>query len=193
MRTDCEEDGSERIGSLTPSNKKSYKVTNRIQEGKKPLYDVVFNFFDSRFFNVFVTAGGNKVKVFSFYCFGRQLGPIRNDFLKIRFIPIYMTSGAGTSSPPENGTSLPPRTGASLPPRTEASLPPGATGQANSFEEVYSHTSLAELKNAPGRRNVPHLHPRTGASLPPRTGASLPPRTGVSLLVVLFSSITDIG
>ncbi|XP_013588697.1 PREDICTED: uncharacterized protein LOC106296978 isoform X1 [Brassica oleracea var. oleracea] len=28
------------------------------------------------------------------------------------------TSGAGTSSPPENGTSLPPRTGASLPPRT---------------------------------------------------------------------------
>ncbi|KAF3518570.1 hypothetical protein DY000_02062224 [Brassica cretica] len=65
------------------------------------------------------------------------------------------------------------------------SLPPGATGQANSFEEVYSHTSLVELKNAPGRRNVPHLHPRTGASLPPRTGASL--------LVVLFSSITDIG
>ncbi|KAF3517943.1 hypothetical protein DY000_02059661 [Brassica cretica] len=183
MRTDCEEDGSERIGSLTPSNKKSYKVTNRIQEGKKPLYDVVFNFFDSRFFNVFVTAGGNKSAPRPPP--RRQLGHIRNDFLKIRFIPIYMTSGAGTSSPPENGTSLPPRTGASLPPRTEASLPPGATGQANSFEEVYSHTSLAELKNAPGRRNVPHLHPRTGASLPPRTG--------VSLLVVLFSSITDIG
>ena len=50
------------VGSLTPSNKKSYKVTNRIQEGKKPLYAVVFNFLDSRFFNVFVTAGGNKVK-----------------------------------------------------------------------------------------------------------------------------------
>ncbi|CAN6886458.1 unnamed protein product, partial [Brassica oleracea] len=48
------------------------------------------------------------------------------------------TSGAGTSSPPENGTSLPPRTGASLPHGTRASLPPGATGQANSFEEVYS-------------------------------------------------------
>lgn len=50
------------VGSLTPSNKKSYKVTNRIQEGKKPLYAVVFNFLDSRFFSVFVTAGGNKVK-----------------------------------------------------------------------------------------------------------------------------------
>ena len=58
------------VGSLTPSNKKSYKVTNRIQEGKKPLYAVVFNFLDSRFFNVFVTAGRNKVKVFSFYCSG---------------------------------------------------------------------------------------------------------------------------
>ncbi|KAL0753182.1 hypothetical protein Bca101_090850 [Brassica carinata] len=68
---------------------------------------------------------------------------------------------------------LPPRAGASLPHGTGASLPPGATGQANSFEEVYSHTSLAELKNAPGRRNMPHLHPRTEASLPPRTGASL--------------------
>lgn len=49
------------VGSLTPSNKKSYKVTNRIQEGKKPLYALVFNFLDARFFNVFVTAGGNRV------------------------------------------------------------------------------------------------------------------------------------
>ncbi|KAL0730643.1 hypothetical protein Bca4012_026736 [Brassica carinata] len=81
---------------------------------------------------------------------------------------------------------LPPRTGASPPHGTGASLPPGATGQANSSEEVYSHTSLADLKNAPGRRNMPHLPPRTGASLPPRTGASLPPRTGASLLVVFF-------
>uniref|UniRef100_A0A0D3CQZ9 Uncharacterized protein n=1 Tax=Brassica oleracea var. oleracea TaxID=109376 RepID=A0A0D3CQZ9_BRAOL len=105
MRTDCEEDGSERIGSLTPSNKKSYKVTNRIQEGKKPLYDVVFNFFDSRFFNVFVTAGGNKV----------MGAPRRGAY---SFQGAGRTSGAGTSSPPENGTSLPPRTGASLPPRT---------------------------------------------------------------------------
>lgn len=49
------------VGSLTPSNKKSYKVTNRIQEVKKPLYAVVFNFLDARFFDVFVTAGGNRV------------------------------------------------------------------------------------------------------------------------------------
>lgn len=54
------------VGSLTPSNKKSYKVTNRIQEGKKPLYAVVFNFLDARFFSVFVTAGGNRVKISSF-------------------------------------------------------------------------------------------------------------------------------
>lgn len=54
------------VGSLTPSNKKSYKVTNRIQEGKKPLYAVVFNFLDARFFSVFVTAGGNRVKFSSF-------------------------------------------------------------------------------------------------------------------------------
>lgn len=51
-------------GSLIPSNKKSYKVTNRIQEGKKPLYALVFNFIDARFFSVFVTAGGNRVKKF---------------------------------------------------------------------------------------------------------------------------------
>lgn len=54
------------VGSLTPSNKKSYKVTNRIQEGKKPLYAVVFNFLDARFFDVFVTAGGNRVKDLDF-------------------------------------------------------------------------------------------------------------------------------
>src|ERR1044072_8114377 len=35
-----------------PSHKlKEYRVTNRLQEGKRPLYAVVFNFMDSRYLN----------------------------------------------------------------------------------------------------------------------------------------------
>lgn len=49
------------VGSLTPSKKREYRVTNRLQEGKRPLYAVVFNFIDSRYFNVFATVGGNRV------------------------------------------------------------------------------------------------------------------------------------
>lgn len=49
------------VGGLTPSKKRDYRVTNRIQEGKRPLYAVVFNFTDSRYFNVFATVGGNRV------------------------------------------------------------------------------------------------------------------------------------
>lgn len=49
------------VGSLTPLKKREYKVTNRLQEGKRPLYAVVFNFIDSRYFNVFATVGGNRV------------------------------------------------------------------------------------------------------------------------------------
>ncbi|KAE8637212.1 hypothetical protein CSA_021115 [Cucumis sativus] len=48
------------VGLLTPSKKKEYRVTNRLQEGKRPLYAVVFNFIDSRYFNVFATVGGNR-------------------------------------------------------------------------------------------------------------------------------------
>ncbi|CAH8358361.1 unnamed protein product [Eruca vesicaria subsp. sativa] len=53
------------VGSLTPSNKKSYKLTNRIQEGKKPLYSVVFNSIDSRFFTCFASAGGNVINLYN--------------------------------------------------------------------------------------------------------------------------------
>ncbi|KFK39391.1 fertilization-independent endosperm protein [Arabis alpina] len=53
------------VGSLLPSNKKSYKVTNRIQEGKKPLYALVFNFLDARFFTVFAVAGGNRITLYN--------------------------------------------------------------------------------------------------------------------------------
>ncbi|KAF4365820.1 hypothetical protein F8388_014476 [Cannabis sativa] len=52
------------VGSLTPSKKRDYKVTNRLQEGKRPLYAVVFNFIDARYFNVFATVGGNRVTVY---------------------------------------------------------------------------------------------------------------------------------
>uniref|UniRef100_A0A6N2MSP5 Uncharacterized protein n=1 Tax=Salix viminalis TaxID=40686 RepID=A0A6N2MSP5_SALVM len=52
------------VGSLTPSKKREYRLTNRLQEGKRPLYAVVFNFIDSRYFNVFATVGGNRVTVY---------------------------------------------------------------------------------------------------------------------------------
>ncbi|XP_056867067.1 polycomb group protein FERTILIZATION-INDEPENDENT ENDOSPERM-like [Raphanus sativus] len=52
-------------GSLTPSNQKTYKVTKRVHEGKKPLCSVVFNFIDPRFYNFFVTAGGNGINMYN--------------------------------------------------------------------------------------------------------------------------------
>ncbi|KAK4484373.1 hypothetical protein RD792_006952 [Penstemon davidsonii] len=52
------------VGSPTPSRKREYRVTNRLQEGKRPIYSIVFNFMDSRYFNTFATAGGNRVTVY---------------------------------------------------------------------------------------------------------------------------------
>ncbi|CAL0322718.1 unnamed protein product [Lupinus luteus] len=52
------------VGSLTSSKKKDYRITNRIQEGKRPIYAIVFNFLDSRYFNVFATVGLNRVTVY---------------------------------------------------------------------------------------------------------------------------------
>ncbi|XP_011095324.1 polycomb group protein FERTILIZATION-INDEPENDENT ENDOSPERM-like isoform X2 [Sesamum indicum] len=52
------------VGSLTPSQKREYRATNRLQEGKRPIYAVVFNFIDSRYFNAFATTGGNRVTVY---------------------------------------------------------------------------------------------------------------------------------
>ena len=54
------------VGSLIPSKKRDYRVTNRLQEGKRPLYAVVFNFIDSRYFNLFGTVGGNRVVSLTF-------------------------------------------------------------------------------------------------------------------------------
>eukprot|EP00249_Psilotum_nudum_P014713 c24960_g1_i5 orf=731-1816(-) len=53
------------VGSLVSAKKrKEYKVSNRLQEGKRPIYAVCFNFLDSRYYNVFATAGGNRVTVY---------------------------------------------------------------------------------------------------------------------------------
>lgn len=59
------------VGSLTPSKKKEYRVTNRLQEGKRPLYALAFNFIDYNYFNVFATVGGNRVStnILSFFHF----------------------------------------------------------------------------------------------------------------------------
>ncbi|KAJ7981616.1 polycomb group protein FERTILIZATION-INDEPENDENT ENDOSPERM [Quillaja saponaria] len=51
------------VGSLTQTKRRDYKFTNRLQEGKRPLYAVVFNFIDSRYFSVFATVGGNRVSI----------------------------------------------------------------------------------------------------------------------------------
>ncbi|KAG4971904.1 hypothetical protein JHK85_038325 [Glycine max] len=52
------------VGSLIPAKKKDYKVTNRLQEGKRPLYAIVFNTIDFRYRDIFATVGGNKVTVY---------------------------------------------------------------------------------------------------------------------------------
>ena len=49
------------VGSLMPSGKRDYRVTNRLQEGERYISDVVFNFIDSRYYNVFATVSGNRV------------------------------------------------------------------------------------------------------------------------------------
>ncbi|XP_077243495.1 transducin/WD40 repeat-like superfamily protein [Tasmannia lanceolata] len=52
------------VGTLTVSKKKEYRVTNRLQEGKRPLYAIAFNFVDARYFNVFATVGGNRATIY---------------------------------------------------------------------------------------------------------------------------------
>ncbi|RRT52660.1 hypothetical protein B296_00050326 [Ensete ventricosum] len=49
------------VGSLTASRKREYKVSNRVHEGKRPLYAMAFNFIDARYYDVFATVGGNRV------------------------------------------------------------------------------------------------------------------------------------
>ncbi|CAM6101382.1 unnamed protein product [Calypogeia fissa] len=50
--------------AVVGKKKRDYKVTNRLQEGKRPLYAITFNFIDSRFFTIFASAGANRVTVY---------------------------------------------------------------------------------------------------------------------------------
>lgn len=82
-------------GSLTPSKKREYRVTNRLQEGKRPIYAVVFNFIDSRYFNAFATAGGNRVLLLSlslylcdFFEFVMQMRRIGGDCVSGDCLPV---------------------------------------------------------------------------------------------------------
>nr|WIL94302.1 FIE2 [Gladiolus x hybridus] len=54
------------VGSLTMTStkKKEYRVSNRLHEGKRPLYAIAFNFLDSRYYDVFATVGGTRVTVY---------------------------------------------------------------------------------------------------------------------------------
>ncbi|EFJ32504.1 hypothetical protein SELMODRAFT_143777 [Selaginella moellendorffii] len=53
------------VGVATASKKKrEYKLTNRLQEGKRPLYAIAFNFLDMRYHNTFASAGGNRITVY---------------------------------------------------------------------------------------------------------------------------------
>jgi polycomb protein EED len=57
------------VGSLTATKKREYRVTNKLHEGKRPLYAISFNFLDARYYDVFASAGGNRVCIFSFFIF----------------------------------------------------------------------------------------------------------------------------
>lgn len=51
------------VGSLAPSRSREYKLCSKHTEGKRPLYAIGFNFIDARYYDVFATAGGNRVSL----------------------------------------------------------------------------------------------------------------------------------
>jgi hypothetical protein len=57
------------VGSLTATKKREYRVTNKLHEGKRPLYAIFFNFLDARYYDVFASAGGNRVCIYLFFSF----------------------------------------------------------------------------------------------------------------------------
>ncbi|GJS18380.1 polycomb group protein fertilization-independent endosperm [Tanacetum coccineum] len=67
------------VSSLMPSRKRDYRVTSRIQEGKRPIRFVVFNFLDSRYHNVFATVGGNR----ALRCAKVQKAEAQSDWAKV--------------------------------------------------------------------------------------------------------------
>uniref|UniRef100_A0A0D9X464 Polycomb group protein FIE1 n=1 Tax=Leersia perrieri TaxID=77586 RepID=A0A0D9X464_9ORYZ len=52
------------VGSLTPSREREYKITNMHTEGKHPVYAIVFNFLDVRYYDVFATACGPRISTY---------------------------------------------------------------------------------------------------------------------------------
>ena len=51
-------------GLSQKKKKKEYTLSNKLQEGRRPVYAVCFNFIDARYHNLFATAGGNRVHFF---------------------------------------------------------------------------------------------------------------------------------
>lgn len=51
------------VGSLVPSGSREFKLCSKHTEGKHPLYAISFNFIDARYYDVFATAGGNRVSL----------------------------------------------------------------------------------------------------------------------------------
>ena len=52
-------------GLIQKKKKKEYTISNKLQEGRRPVYAVSFNFIDARYHNLFATAGGNRVHFFA--------------------------------------------------------------------------------------------------------------------------------
>ncbi|XP_078175982.1 transducin/WD40 repeat-like superfamily protein isoform X4 [Carex rostrata] len=52
------------VGSLTATKKREYRVTNKLHEGKRPLYAISFNFLDANYYDVFASAGGNRITIY---------------------------------------------------------------------------------------------------------------------------------
>ncbi|KAJ7522208.1 hypothetical protein O6H91_18G001400 [Diphasiastrum complanatum] len=52
-------------GSMVLGKKKrDFKLSNRLQEGKRPLYAICFNFIHPTYRNIFASAGGNRVTIY---------------------------------------------------------------------------------------------------------------------------------
>ncbi|KAK1308256.1 Polycomb group protein FIE2 [Acorus calamus] len=51
------------VGRSSPQ-RRGYRVANRIQEGKRPIYAIVFNFVDARCYSEFATVGGNRITIY---------------------------------------------------------------------------------------------------------------------------------
>ncbi|KAF0924537.1 hypothetical protein E2562_010177 [Oryza meyeriana var. granulata] len=51
-------------GSLMANREREYKSTNKLTEGRRPIYAIVFNFLDVRYYDVFATASGPRLSTY---------------------------------------------------------------------------------------------------------------------------------